>query len=178
MGQLMGQQQSPTCAPNMALFPGWTSQSPKGRQIPLDFHHGGAESHSHGNIYSGYRLTFPASTTIHGLIRMPYLPSYPLHSIVYDRETSHHNKEVQRWGLPHGIDWSYHIPPPPGSDWPKQKENGLPRSHYGTSWETASCKNGVLSYRCSVFFGSERCSCFCSQNTSSSSVSGFSHCYI
>ena len=56
---------------------------------------------------------------------MPYLPSYFLHSIVSDQETSYHSKEEQRWGLPHGINWSYHIPPPPGSDWPKQKEEWL-----------------------------------------------------
>ena len=84
----------------MASFPEGTSQSPKCRQITLDFHHGGAEIQSHGNIYSGYRLTFPASTTIRGLTRMPYLPSYLLHSIVSDQETSYHSKEVQRWGLP------------------------------------------------------------------------------
>ena len=165
-------------SPKYGIIP--RAQSWKGRQIPLDFHHGGAESHSHAphlicilDTDWPFLLVLPSMDS-----RMPYLPSYPLHSIVYDRETSHHNKEVQRWGLPHGIDWFYHIPPPPGSDWPKQKENGLPRSHYGTSWETASCKNWVLSYRCSVFFGSERCSCFCSRNTSSSSGSGFSHCYI
>ena len=77
----------------MASFPEGTSQSPKCRQITLDFHHGGAEIQSHGNIYSGYRLTFPASTTIRGLTRMPYLPSYLLHSIVSDQETSYHSKE-------------------------------------------------------------------------------------
>lgn len=112
----------------MASFPGGTSQSPKCRQITPDFHHGGAEIHSHGNIYSGYRWTFPASTAIHGLTRMPYLPSYILHSIVSHQVTSYHSKEVQPWGLPHGINWSYHIPtphPPPGRDWPKEKEEWL-----------------------------------------------------
>ena len=32
-----------------------------------------------------------------------------------------------------------------------KRRNGLLRSHYGTSWQTASCKNRVLSYRYSVF---------------------------
>lgn len=153
----------------MASFPGGTSQSPKCGQITPDFHHGGAEIHSHGNMYSGYRWTFPASTAIRGLTRMPYLPSHIMHSIVSHQETSYHSKEVQPWGLPHGINWSYHIPPPPHLEGTglKKRRNGLLRSHYGTSWQTASCKNGVLSYRCSVFFGSERCSCSYSQNTSS-----------